>query len=261
MGRNQFTFYASFAKAAERIRKKADRCDFYDAVKDYAIYGKEPDLDVVSDTVAVAFELVRPTLDASKRKAESGKRGGTTSKLEAPGSKGKQSESKPEAKGSKPKQPASEKEGEKEDEVEGEKESEIENECSKILPPGGGNTKSPAAAAGVSPLSSTVAMVQADYLNRVNAAASPASLDELAGFVEAMGPDCCRRAFDIALDERITRWSYIRGILQDKQQRGVKCLADWDALDNRRRERGGNGQRGQERKSWTDICEEMEGAT
>lgn len=248
MERSQFTFYASFAKAAERIRKKSDRCDFYDAVKDYAIYGKEPDLDVVSDTVAVAFELVRPTLDVSKRKAESGKRGGTTSKLEAPGSKGKQteskrkqSESKPEAKRSKPKQPASEKEGEKEDEVEGEKESEIENECSKILPPGGGNTKSPAAAAGVSPISSAVAMVQADYLNRVNATASPASLDELAGFVEAMGPDVCRRAFDIALDERITRWSYIRGILQDKQQRGVKCLADWDALDGQRQKKRRDG--------------------
>ena len=240
MERSQFTFYASFAKAAERIRKKSDRCDFYDAVKDYAIYGKDPDLDVVSDTVAVAFELVRPTLDASKRKAESGKRGGTTSKLEAPGSKGKQteskrkqSESKPEAKRRKPKQPASEKEGEKEDEVEG--------ECLKILPPGGGNTKSHAAAAGVSPLSSAVAMVQADYLNRVNAAASPASLDELAGFVEAMGPDCCRRAFDIALDERITRWSYIRGILQDKQQRGVKCLADWDALDGQRQKKRRDG--------------------
>lgn len=257
MERNQFTFYASFAKAAERIRKKADRCDFYDAVKDYAIYGKEPEWEALSDTIAVAFELVRPTLDASKRKAENGKRGGAASKPEAPGSKSKQSESKPKAKKSKPKQPASE----KEDEVEGEKESEIENECLKILPPGGGNTKSPAAAAGVSPLSSAVAMVQADYLNRVNAAASPASLDELAGFVEAMGPDCCRRAFDIALDERITRWSYIRGILQDKQQRGVKCLADWDALDNQRRRHGGNGQRGQERKSWTDICEEMEGAT
>ena len=240
MERSQFTFYASFAKAAERIRKKSDRCDFYDAVKDYAIYGKDPDLDVVSDTVAVAFELVRPTLDASKRKAESGKRGGTTSKLEAPGSKGKQteskrkqSESKPEAKRRKPKQPASEKEGEKEDEV--------EDECLKILPPGGGNTKSHAAAAGVSPLSSAVAMVQADYLNRVNAAASPASLDELAGFVEAMGPDCCRRAFDIALDERITRWSYIRGILQDKQQRGVKCLADWDALDGQRQKKRRDG--------------------
>lgn len=261
MERSQFTFYASFAKAAERIRKKADRCDFYDAVKDYAIYGKEPEWEALSDTVAVAFELVRPTLDASKRKAENGKRGGAGSKPEAPESKGKQTESKPEANRSKSKQTESEKEGEKEDEVEGEKESEIENECLKILPPGGGNTKSPAASAGVSPLSSAVAMVQADYLNRVNAAASPASLDELAGFVEAMGPDCCRRAFDIALDERITRWSYIRGILQDKQQRGVKCLADWDALDNRRRERGGNGQRGQERKSWTDICEEMEGAT
>lgn len=237
MERGQFTFYASFAKAAERIRKKADRCDFYDAVKDYAIYGKEPEWEALSDTVAVAFELVRPTLDASKRKAENGKRGGAASKPEAPGSKSKQSESKPKAKKSKPKQPASE----KEDEVEGEKESEIENECSKILPPGGGNTKSPTAAASVSPLSSAVAMVQADYLNRVNAAASPASLDELAGFVEAMGPDCCRRAFDIALDERITRWSYIRGILQDKQQRGVKCLADWDALDGQRQKKRRDG--------------------
>ncbi len=234
MERGQFTFYASFAKAAERIRKKADRCDFYDAVKDYAIYGKEPEWEALSDTVAVAFELVRPTLDASKRKAENGKRGGAASKPEATGSK-------PKAKKGKPKQPASEKEGEKEDEVEGEKESEIENECSKILPPGGGNTKSPAAAADVSPLSSAVAMVQADYLNRVNAAASPASLDELAGFVEAMGPDCCRRAFDIALDERITRWSYIRGILQDKQQRGVKCLADWDALDGQRQKKRRDG--------------------
>lgn len=159
----------------------------------------------------------------------------------------------------KPEQTRKEKEGEGEREEESEREG--ENDMLKILPPGGGNTKSPAAAAGVSPLSSAVAMVQVDYLNRVNAAASPASLDELAGFVEAMGPDCCRRAFDIALDERITRWSYIRGILQDKQQRGVKCLADWDALDNQRRRHGGNGQRGQERKSWTDICEEMEGAT
>ena len=67
MERGQFTFYASFAKAAERIRKKTDRCDFYDAVKDYAIYGKEPEWEALSDTVAVAFELVRPTLDASKR--------------------------------------------------------------------------------------------------------------------------------------------------------------------------------------------------
>lgn len=241
MERSQFTFYASFAKAAERIRKKADRCDFYDAVKDYAIYGKEPEWEALSDTVAVAFELVRPTLDASKRKAENGKRGGAVSKPEAPESKGKQTESKPEANRSKPKQTESEKEGEKEDEVEGEKESEIENECLKILPPGGGNTKSPAASAGVSPLFSAVAMVRADYLNRVNAAASPASLDELAGFVEAMGPDCCRRAFDIALDERITRWSYIRGILQDKQQRGVKCLADWDALDGQRQKKRRDG--------------------
>ena len=129
MERGQFTFYASFAKAAERIRKKTDRCDFYDAVKDYAIYGKEPEWEALSDTVAVAFELVRPTLDASKRKAENGKRGGAASKPEATGSKSKQSESKPEAKKSKPKQPASEKEGEKENEK--------EDECPPPLPPRG----------------------------------------------------------------------------------------------------------------------------
>lgn len=78
------------------------------------------------------------------------------------------------------------------------------------------------------------AAVLADYLNRVNPSASPGSLDELRGFVEVMGPDVCRRAFDIALDSKKTTWPYIRAILQDKQRRGVRCLADWDALDERR---------------------------
>ena len=168
--------------------------------------------------------MIRPTLDSGRNKA--------ANRLKKQKTNQEQTDNKPE-------QTRKEKEGEGEREEESEREG--ENDMLKILPPGGGNTKSPAAAAGVSPLSSAVAMVQADYLNRVNAAASPASLDELAGFVEAMGPDCCRRAFDIALDERITRWSYIRGILQDKQQRGVKCLADWDALDGQRQKKRRDG--------------------
>jgi hypothetical protein len=244
MERSQFTWYRSYYEALRTLPAK----DFKVAVLAICAYALDEEVPSLSGVPNSVFTLIRPTLDSGRNKA--------ANRLNKRKTNQEQTDNKPE-------QTRKEKEGEgeREEESEREGEGEGENECLKILPPGGGNTKSPAAAAGVSPFSSAVAMVQADYLNRVNAAASPASLDELAGFVEAMGPDCCRRAFDIALDERITRWSYIRGILQDKQQRGVKCLADWDALDNRRRERGGNGQRGQERKSWTDICEEMEGAT
>lgn len=240
MERSQFTWYRSYYEALRTLPAK----DFKVAVLAICAYALDEEVPSLSGVPNSVFALIRPTLDSGRNKA--------ANRLNKRKTNQEQTDNKSE-------QTRKEKEGEGEREEESEREG--ENDMLKILPPGGGNTKSPAAAAGVSPLSSAVAMVQADYLNRVNAAASPASLDELAGFVEAMGPDCCRRAFDIALDERITRWSYIRGILQDKQQRGVKCLADWDALDNRRRERGGNGQRGQERKSWTDICEEMESAT
>lgn len=125
--RSQFTFYLSFGKAAERIRKKPDRCDFYDIVKDYALYGKEPNLDACADAVAIAFDLIKPTLDASRRKASNGKTGGsakqTASTAEA---NGKQTASKREARGSR-KRGETVSEGEKEKEKENENEN--ENEC------------------------------------------------------------------------------------------------------------------------------------
>lgn len=78
------------------------------------------------------------------------------------------------------------------------------------------------------------AVVIADYANRVNPAASPRCLAELEAFARAMGPEVCRRAIDIALDERKATWSYIRAILRDKQAKGVKSLADWEALEVKR---------------------------
>lgn len=89
MERKQFTFYESFASALSRIKSKAARCDAYDAICNFALYGREPDIDSLPDTAAIAFELIRPTLEASNRKAENGKIGGTA----------KQSESKPKANG------------------------------------------------------------------------------------------------------------------------------------------------------------------
>lgn len=203
MERTQFTFYDSFFRALARIRKKQDRADAYDAICAYALYGTEPDLNQLPDSAAIAFSLIKPNLDASRRKADSGKRGGCAKQI------GSKQEAKPEHSA-----------GEKENKNKNENENEIENECYPCMSP--------------------VAAVQADYLNRINPSASPNSLDELAGFVETVGPEVCKRAFDVALDTKKTAWPYIRAILQDKQRRGVKCLADWDALE-KKRERGKTG--------------------
>ena len=132
--RSQFTFYRSFFEAVFKIKNKAARAEAYDAICKYALFNDAPDVDKMSDAAAIAFMLIKPNLDASRRKAKSGKNGGTSkqtaSKAEANGKQsgskaeanGKQSGSKAEANG-KQEQPASEKESEKE------KENEKENEC------------------------------------------------------------------------------------------------------------------------------------
>lgn len=102
--RKGFTFFDSFAKALRYIKKKTDRADAYDAICNYALYGIEPDMNSLPDAAAIAFELIKPNLDASKRKAKSGKQGGSKTKANA-----KQTEM------------------EKENEIE--IENEIENEC------------------------------------------------------------------------------------------------------------------------------------
>lgn len=125
MNRAQFTFYRSYYDAIKVLPKKEQTAVLL-AICAYALDGEEPKL---AGTASAIFTLVRPTLDASRKKAESGKRGGES----------KQTESKPEANG---KQGASEKENKKEKEKEKEKEGEKEDECppptpsrSKFIPP------------------------------------------------------------------------------------------------------------------------------
>lgn len=112
--RKQFTMYESMYKALRRIRKKPDRADAYDAICAYALYQTEPDLDSMSDAAAIAFDLIRPVLDSARKKASSGKQGG--SKTQANG-----------------KQTPREKEGEEEKEEEGEIEGEKEKKQPAIL--------------------------------------------------------------------------------------------------------------------------------
>jgi len=123
MARAQFTFYRSFWDAAQYLPPE-DRLSLLDGVAAYALDGKQREL---TDSARALFILIRPTLDASAKRAENGN---------AP----KQTEAKPKRKASeqeaKPKRIVHEKEGEKEDEVEKEaeaekeKENENENECS-----------------------------------------------------------------------------------------------------------------------------------
>lgn len=198
MERNQFTFYRSYYEAVKELPKK-EQCAVMLAICAYALEEKEPEL---TGTAKAIFSLVRPTLDASRRKAINGKSGGGR----------KQNGSKTEAN---EKQTASKKENEKEDK------NKKENECYNPLTP--------------------AAIVQADFLNRINPTPSPSSLDALAHYAEQMGVDVCKRAFDIALDNKKTSWSYIRAILENKLSRGVKCLADWDELDEKRRKEQEDG--------------------
>lgn len=112
--RTQFTFYESFYKATQRIKDPLSRAQVYDSICEYALYGVVPNMESLSDVAAIAFELVRPNLDASRKKAEAGRAGGSRKHN---GSKSKQTEAT---------QEQGETRSKKENEIENKKENEIE---------------------------------------------------------------------------------------------------------------------------------------
>lgn len=208
MEREQFTFYASFARAVSRIRRKSDRCAAYDAIVRYALYEDLPDPESLPDAAAIVFELVRPNLDASREKARSGTVGGQTRSRRAEAN-AKQRTSKAEANA---KQTVSKKENKKEMDTETENES----------------TSTPA------PPPESVKEVMAFFLDRVNASPSAGATAELRGFTERLGAPVVLHALGVALDERKTAWSYIRAILRRYESEGLKSV---EAVQRSERER------------------------
>lgn len=103
--RGQYTFYRSFWEAIKVLPKK-DRLPIYEAITEYALDGTIP--SGLTQSQSAFFSLVKPNLDAARKKAANGKQGGSKQKAN-----GKQ-------KGS-----------EKEKEIEIEKENEIEIEEEK----------------------------------------------------------------------------------------------------------------------------------
>lgn len=138
--REQFTFYRSFYSALQRIKNPEHRLIAYDMLCSYALMQQEPDLDSLPDSVALAFELLRPVLDKARSKAENGSKGGGNlgSAAEPSASKPEANPFVPQANGfvtdapaSKPQKPASKKEVEIEIEGEREVEVEVEREVEK----------------------------------------------------------------------------------------------------------------------------------
>lgn len=82
--RKQFTFYRSYYDAIQELPKK-DQSALILAVCAYAIYEEEP--NGLSPAASTAFKLIRPTLDAGRKKSSSGKQGGSK-----PKANGKQTE-------------------------------------------------------------------------------------------------------------------------------------------------------------------------
>ena len=68
---------------------------------------------------------------------------------------------------------------------------------------------------------------------RINQSPSQSALDALRGYAEQLGEAVCKRAFDVALDNQIVKWSYIRAILDDKLSKGIQTLDDWDAQEKK----------------------------
>lgn len=101
--RGQFTFYRSYYEALKSLPKK-EREPVLMAIIAYALDGEITELTGIGSAI---FSLVKPTLDTGRKKAESGKQGGSKPKANA-------------------KQTATEKEKEKE--VEGEEEKEKEDD-------------------------------------------------------------------------------------------------------------------------------------
>lgn len=89
MSRTQFTFYASFREAVQGL-KDADRLRIYEAIIDYALLEQES--TALNGVCKLAFTLVKPTLDTSRKRAYAGKQGGSK-----PQANPKQNGSKPQA--------------------------------------------------------------------------------------------------------------------------------------------------------------------
>lgn len=245
--RKQFTFYRSFWEAVQTLPKK-DRLPVLEAIISYALDGIVP--QGLTQGQSAFFLLVKPNLDSSRKKAASGKQGGSK-----PQANGKQTQASD-------KQTESKKENEEEIEIEEENEIEIEeeNECLEDLCGGAGDTReAPAerlALIGLQPgeylpyvTEDTVqAVLSLSYRLIPAAGRAPTAADRRHIFIRAFSCSATGQwqvssdALDLltyAFGEAASAgkpgvWSYINGILGRLSSRGITTLQQAREFDESR---------------------------
>ena len=55
--------------------------------------------------------------------------------------------------------------------------------------------------------------------------------DQLLVFLETIGPDCCIRAMDEAVEQGRNNWKYVKAILEKKREQGVRSIDDWEKAE------------------------------
>lgn len=76
MVRDSFIFYESFHVALSKLDDAAYK-KIMTAICEYALYGTDPELDGM---LTLAFDLIRPQIDANNKRYEDGKKGGRPAK-------------------------------------------------------------------------------------------------------------------------------------------------------------------------------------
>lgn len=85
----------------------------------------------------------------------------------------------------------------------------------------------------VTPCDPKIAIVFTAYAERI-ASVSPMTeriRDQLLVFLDAMGPDCCIRAMDEAVEQGHINWKYVKAILEKKREQGVRSIIDWEKAE------------------------------
>ena len=78
-GRENILFYRSFYEAIKAMPGEALQIELYNTVFDYWFYGKEPDMESLSEIAKGMFALMRPVIDTNRLRFANGKKGGRKS--------------------------------------------------------------------------------------------------------------------------------------------------------------------------------------
>ena len=76
MNREQFVFFRSWLDGVRLIKNKAQRCDAYEAIINYALDEQEADVQQLPPAAAIAYVMAKPIIESGIKKAEAGRKGG-----------------------------------------------------------------------------------------------------------------------------------------------------------------------------------------